>query len=66
MVEHVTLAIDIEKSGRPGWGAVDTACGFNMMGLATFDAWAKHYKDVHSITLETVPYHKKYRFGNDQ
>ncbi|CAK0794430.1 unnamed protein product, partial [Prorocentrum cordatum] len=66
MVEHITLATDIEKSGRPGWGAVDTACGFNVMGLVTFDAWAKHYKDVHSITLETVPYHKKYRFGNDQ
>ncbi|CAK0820984.1 unnamed protein product, partial [Prorocentrum cordatum] len=66
VVEHVTLAIDIGKSGRPGWGAVDTACGFNMMGLVTFDAWAKRYKDVHSITLETVPCHKKYRFGNDQ
>ncbi|CAK0805749.1 unnamed protein product, partial [Prorocentrum cordatum] len=66
MVEHIPLAIDIEKSGGPGWGAVGTACGFNMMGLETFDDWIKHYKGAHNITLETVPYHKKCRLGNDQ
>ena len=33
LVEHISMTVDIEKSGRPGWGAVDTACGFNMMGM---------------------------------
>ena len=29
LVEHIIMTVDIEKSGRPGWGAVDTAYGFN-------------------------------------
>eukprot|EP00959_Pyramimonas_sp_CCMP1952_P261293 5462957-Pyramimonas_sp.AAC.1 len=36
LVEHINLAIDIKTSGRPGWGALDAACGFNMMGLGTY------------------------------
>ncbi|CAK0909173.1 unnamed protein product, partial [Prorocentrum cordatum] len=66
LVEHINLAIDIETSGRLGWGALDTACGFNMMGLDTYAKWEIHCKKEHGITLHTIPYHKKYRFGNDQ
>ncbi|CAK0866084.1 unnamed protein product [Prorocentrum cordatum] len=66
IVEHISLAINIKTSGRPGWGALDTACGFNMMGLDTYAKWEVHYKNEHGITLQTIPYHKKYRFGNDQ
>eukprot|EP00959_Pyramimonas_sp_CCMP1952_P008558 179076-Pyramimonas_sp.AAC.1 len=60
LVEHINLAIDIETSGRLGWGALDTACGFNMMGLDTYAKWEIHCKKEHGITLHTIPYHKKY------
>ena len=63
LVEHVNLAIDIETAGKPSWGTLDTTCGFNMMGMDTYEKWKRHDKDAHSITLQTIPYHNKYWFA---
>ncbi|CAK0895693.1 unnamed protein product [Prorocentrum cordatum] len=65
LVEIINVTTDVESTGKPGWGAVDAACGLIVVGIDTYEKWANHYKEQRDITLQTVPRHEKYRFGND-
>ena len=54
---------DIGEATSPGWGVIDTACGFNVMGLDTFREWEQHFQEKHDIKIKSIPYHQKYKFG---
>ena len=55
----------IETSNRPRWGAIDTACGFNITGSSPTKSWKSITGGQRGITLQAMPYHRKCRFGHD-
>eukprot|EP00974_Lingulodinium_polyedra_P020314 1963585-Lingulodinium_polyedra.AAC.1 len=48
----------------PGFGVLDTACGYNMIGAETLEGWQQHLLAAHGLELTRRPLELSFSYGN--